>query len=124
MDKEVNKEFKFNCEKCDYKCQFECQWKKHCETTLHITGERKKKDNYKQAEKCKFCDYTTKNTALIKKHRLNEHAEKEEREKEFKYYCSYCDFGTFSKVTLEVHKNSNKHKNFISILEKNKKDIN
>ena len=114
------KEYKYNCEKCNYKCQFECQWIKHCDTVLHKTGERKKKDNYKQPQKCKDCDYITKNTALMKKHILNEHSKKEEREKGFKYYCSYCDFGTFSKVTIETHKNTNKHKNFISILEINK----
>jgi hypothetical protein len=73
--------YKYICEKCDYKCRFECEWKKHCETTLHKTGERKKKDNYKENGKCKDCEYTTTNTFLMKKHRLNEHATKEEREK-------------------------------------------
>jgi hypothetical protein len=120
IDNNLIKEYKYNCEKCNYKCQFECQWIKHCDTVLHKTGERKKKDNYKQPQKCKECDYITKNTALMKKHILNEHSKKEEREKGFKYYCSYCDFGTFSKVTIETHNNTNKHKNFISILEINK----
>jgi len=110
--KELINELKYNCEKCKYKCQFECQWKKHCDTVLHKTGLRKKKDNYKQPEKCKDCEYMTKNTALMKKHRLNEHALKEEREKGFKYYCSSCDFGTFSKDTLDVHNNTNKHKKY------------
>ena len=120
IDNNLIKEYKYNCEKCNYKCQFECQWIKHCDTVLHKTGERKKKDNYKQPQKCKDCDYITKNTALMKKHILNEHSKREEREKGFKYYCSYCDFGTFSKVTIETHNNTNKHKNFISILEINK----
>ena len=118
-DNDLKNGFKYVCEKCNYKCQFECQWKKHCETTLHKTGERKKKDNYKQPEKCKYCEYTTKNTSLMKKHILNEHSTKEEREKSFKYYCCYCDFGTFSKETLKTHNNTNKHKNFVSILSKN-----
>jgi len=111
-------EFKYKCEKCDYKCQFECQWKKHCETTLHKTGIRKKKDNYKQPEKCKDCEYITKNTALMKKHRLNEHSTIEEREKEFKFYCIYCDFGTFSKQTYEIHNNTDKHKKYVIRLKK------
>ena len=55
----------------------------------------------------------------MKKHKLYEHSTKEEREKGFKFYCSYCDFGTFSKDTIETHNNTNKHKNFILILEKN-----
>ena len=52
------KEFKFNCEKCNYKCQYECQWLKHCDTELHKTGQRKKiiRKNHKKPEKCKLCD--------------------------------------------------------------------
>jgi hypothetical protein len=46
------------------------------------------------------------------KHRFNEHSVKEEREKEFKFYCSYCDFGIFSKDTLEIHNNTDKHKKY------------
>jgi len=26
--------------------------------------------------------------------------------------CSYCDFGTFSKDTIEIHNNTNKHKKY------------
>ena len=47
IDNNLIIEYKYNCEKCNYKCQFECQWIKHCDTVLHKTGERKKKDNYK-----------------------------------------------------------------------------
>ncbi len=36
-------EFKYICEKCDYKCRFDCEWKKHCDTTLHKTGKKKEK---------------------------------------------------------------------------------
>jgi hypothetical protein len=107
-----NLNYKYICEKCDYKCRFDCEWKKHCETTLHLTGKRKKKDNYKQALKCDKCEYTTKNKTTMIKHTLNEHATKVEREKEFKFYCSYCDFGTFSKDTIEIHNNTNKHKKY------------
>ena len=109
------KKYKFICEKCNYKCKFESEWLKHCNTEIHKTGIRKKiiRKNHKQAEKCIKCDYLTKNTFLMKKHRLNEHSTKEEREKEFKYYCTYCDFGTFSKDTLATHNNTNKHKKYI-----------
>lgn len=50
----------------------------------------------------------------MKKHVLNKHASLEEREKQFKYYCKLCDFGTFSKDTIEVHNNSEKHKLSVS----------
>ena len=52
------------------------------------------------------------------KHKLNEHATKEEREKEFKYYCFNCDFGTFSKDTMDVHNNTEKHKKSILRIKK------
>ena len=42
---EEENKMKYNCEQCDYHCRFECEWKKHCETTLHKTGERKKREN-------------------------------------------------------------------------------
>ncbi len=45
--------------------------------------------------------------------------QQKKREKSFKYYCCYCDFGTFSEKTLKTHNNTNKRKNFISILSKN-----
>ncbi len=105
--------YKYICEQCDYKCRFDSEWKKHCETTLHKTGERKKKDNYKENGKCKDCEYITTNTFLMKKHRLNEHATKEEREKEFKFYCKCCDIGTFSKDIYEKHIGSEKHKKYL-----------
>lgn len=65
-------------------------------------------------------DEKQKNTALIKKHRLNEHStiEEREREKEFKFYCIYCDFGTFSKQTYEIHNNTDKHKKYVIRLKK------
>ena len=112
---------KFICDKCEYKCKFESEWLKHCNTELHKTGQRKKiiRKNHKQPDKCKNCDYETKNTFLMKKHILNEHSTKEQREKGFKFYCSYCDFGTFSKDTLDIHNNTNKHKNFVAVLNKN-----
>ena len=42
----------------------------------------------------------------MKKHRLNEHSTKEEKEKEFNYYCVYCDFGIFSKDTIATYNNT------------------
>ncbi len=64
----------------------------------------------KEPKKCDKCEYETKNKTTLEKHKLNEHATKEEREKGFKYYCNVCDFGTFSIDTFNIHKESNKHK--------------
>jgi len=64
-------EYKHICEKCNYRCNFESQWIKHCETELHKTGKRKKRTDYREIEKCKKCNYTTKNHTTMKKHYLN-----------------------------------------------------
>ena len=112
-------EYKHVCEKCNYRCNFESQWIKHCETELHKTGKRKKRTDYREIEKCKKCDYITKNHTTMKKHYLNEHTNKEELEKEFKLYCKLCDFGTFSKNTINIHNNIEKHKKYIIRTKKN-----
>ena len=112
-------EYKHICEKCDYKCNFDSQWKIHCDTELHKTGKRKKRTDYREIEKCKDCDYITKNHTTMKKHYLNEHASIEEREKEFKFYCKLCDFGTFSKDTMNTHNETEKHKKYILRTKKN-----
>ena len=46
----------------------------------------------------------------MKIHKLNKHLTKEDREKEFTYYCKYCDYGSFSKDLLEKHNLTEKHK--------------
>jgi hypothetical protein len=103
-------EYKHICEKCDYKCNFESQWLKHCDTELHKTGKRKQRTDKKNTGKCKDCDYFTNNNTNMIKHVLNKHSTKVERKEKFKYYCEICDFGTFSKNTIEKHNNSEKHK--------------
>ena len=73
---------------------------------MHLTGERKKRKDIKEPLKC---DYKTKNIQLLLQHRLNEHGTIIEREKEFKYYCKICDYGTISKDIYERHINTDKH---------------
>lgn len=51
---------------------------------------------------------------MFKQHKLNEHATKEQREKEFKFYCKCCDVGSFSKDIYEKHTNSEKHNRYIN----------
>lgn len=115
MEKQIEK---FKCEKCNFKCKFESMWLKHCETELHKTGTRKKRSDSKGIQKCEKCDYKTENQTTMKQHILNEHSTKEEREKGFKYYCKYCNYGTFSKDLHNRHVNTEKHKNFAILYEK------
>jgi len=80
---------------------------------LHKTGKRKKRSDYKEPYECEQCDYKTKNKTTFKQHVLNEHADKKTREKKFKYYCKYCDIGTFSIDVINNHYESKKHKKYI-----------
>ena len=109
---EENK-YKYNCEKCGFKCNYESQWLKHIDTELHKTGIKKKRSDIKEPYKCDKCLYETKNIVVFKQHKLTEHGTKEEREKEFKFYCKCCDIGTFSKDIYEKHICSDKHKKFL-----------
>ena len=74
-------EYKYICEKCNFKCNITQGWKAHIKTSLHLTGERKKRKDIKEPLKCEKCEYKTKNKHLLLQHKLNEHATKEEREK-------------------------------------------
>ena len=111
MEKEEEIEvYKYVCGNCKFKCNFKSQWDIHIVTELHRTGKRKKRSDYKEPQKCDICDYKTKNTITFIKHTLNEHATKKERKEGFKYYCEYCDFGTFSNDTMNLHNETKKHK--------------
>ncbi len=108
MSKEI--QYKYMCDKCNYKCKYESEWNKHVNTNLHITGKRKERIDKKEPFKCESCDYKTKNKTTLKQHKFNEHSNKKERKEGFKYYCEICDFGIFSKDIYSVHVNSEKHK--------------
>ena len=49
---EEEPEYKFVCDNCDYKCNYESQWINHSNTELHLTGIRKKRSDYKEPFKC------------------------------------------------------------------------
>ena len=51
----------------------------------------------------------------MKIHKLNKHLTKEDREKEFIHYCKYCDYGSFSKDSFDIHNNTEKHKHYLSL---------
>ena len=105
----IEKKYKYECEKCRFKCNTKAQWEAHIKTTLHQTGERKKRSDTKEPYKCEKCEYKTKNKTTLKQHYLNDHGTLEEREKEFKRYCKVCDFGTFSIDIYINHIESEKH---------------
>ena len=109
-------ENKYDCEKCNFKCNTKARWEAHINTELHKTGQRKKRNDYKEPFKCDNCDYETKNIVMMKIHKLNKHSNPKDREKEFKYYCKWCDYGSFSKDSYDKHTDTIKHKYFISLI--------
>ena len=66
------------------------------------------KDGYRNS--CKECEYKTKNKIMMNTHILNRHETLEKRQKEFKYYCNVCDFGTFFNIIIKKHNETDKHK--------------
>lgn len=107
---EDEKEYKYICDQCDFKCNAPSVWAIHIETIKHKTGKKKRRSDYMEPYKCGKCEYKTKNKINFTQHTLNSHATKEEREKGFKFYCKICDFGTFSKDFFDNHCNNIKHK--------------
>jgi len=110
---------KYVCKSCNFSCNQNSRWQKHIDTELHKTGQRKKRSDYKEPFKCKDCDYQSKNSITLKKHILNIHSSLEQREKEFKFYCKHCNFGTFSIDMMNLHNNTDKHKRHIMKLQMN-----
>jgi len=115
----VDGKHKFVCDRCNFRCKFESRWLIHVNTSIHQTGKKKLRSDYKGPHKCDKCDYESINVITFKKHVLNCHSTKEDRESQFKFYCGLCDFGTFSNDTMELHKKSNKHKRYTNIYNKN-----
>lgn len=62
--------------------------------------------------KFKICDYIPSKTTNYKLHYLNKHATKEERIKEFTFYCEKCDFGCFTEILYQRHIETQKHIKF------------
>jgi len=75
-----------------------------------VSGQRKKRSDCREPFKCNICEYKTKNKTTLKIHKLNKHLTREERKKEFTYYCDNCDFGSFSNDSYEIHLKTTKHK--------------
>jgi hypothetical protein len=45
----------------------------------------------------------------MKVHCLTHHSTKEDRKKEFNYYCDMCDFGTYAEILFTRHCETKKH---------------
>ena len=103
---------KYNCDRCNFKSETKLRWEAHIKTELHLTGQRKKRSDYKEPFKCNDCEYETKNVTMLKIHKLNKHSTKEERKEGFPHYCKNCNYGSFTKSSYDLHILTSKHKHF------------
>ena len=113
-----NEEFRFICNKCNYKCNQKASIDKHLKSELHKTGKRKVRSDYNGPYKCDICNYETSNNTAYKEHILNNHKTIEEREKEYKYYCNLCNYGSESEINIKKHNLSLKHQYFLLKIKK------
>jgi len=100
---------KFYCDKCDKSFLYETYYKRHLNSSKHITGNRKQRKDLKEEFKCNNCDYKTKNISNYRTHLLNNHSTQKEKEEGFKYYCKNCNFGVFTESMFKKHLNTKAH---------------
>ncbi len=104
---------KYICETCNFSCEFESIWKQHIETKKHNNNGkiiREKNICEKKIDrKCDKCDFIGKHNVALRTHYLTKHGTKEEREKEFIYYCKDCDIGSFVEMLFDRHNKTKKH---------------
>ena len=106
-----------HCVKCNKTFTSNAHYLIHCETELHKTGKRKTRTDKQGEFKCNICNlYSTRQKSTLKIHILNNHSSIEEKKKEYKYYCEYCDIGYLVEHKINTHLNTLKHKIKISIL--------
>jgi len=66
-------DYKYICEKCDYKCCKTSDWNKHVKTQKHVG----KPEVSKKVAVCELCDYTCCKQSLMDKHKMTtKHKEK------------------------------------------------
>lgn len=114
----MTSEYKYQCTKCNFYTNYKSVWARHINTVLHKTGKKKIRSDKISAKKCIKCDYKSRTNTNMKQHILINHGTKKEREKEFTYYCKYCDYGTFSKPLYKIHRQTKKHNNIVELLSK------
>ena len=104
-------EFKYNCEKCQFKTTYLSHWNEHLISKKHTGEKRKERSDKILEEQCKLCNYNSNKTTNMKLHMLTKHSTKEERQKEMKFYCEKCDFGCFVQILFDRHLETKKHIN-------------
>jgi hypothetical protein len=105
----LSQESKYKCQKCSFNCEYLSILNQHLESKKHNETKRKERNDKILEPKCNLCSYETNKTTNMKVHRLTKHSSKEDREKEFKFYCNKCDFGTFIKILFDRHLETLKH---------------
>lgn len=115
----MSREYKFHCKKCEFDTNYKSKWEIHIDSELHKTGKKKIRSDKIRIEKCPECEYESKINTNMRQHILIKHSTTEDREKEFTYYCKYCDYGTFAKSLYQIHKKTKKHRQIYSLLSKN-----
>lgn len=107
----MSAEYRFVCEKCNYKTNLKSVYDAHCKSVLHQTGKRKiRSDKKADIYNCEKCDYKTYNEHNLKLHVLNNHGTQEDRKTGFIYYCKDCDFGVNVRQLYDRHCETLKHK--------------
>lgn len=113
-------QYKYYCEKCNYGTDIKNSINLHNKSLLHLTGvagkRNIKEEDKKKIYECKDCDFVTKNKNNYLVHKLNNHSTKEERKKEYAYYCELCDFGSFCENQINKHNETSKHKLILSLI--------
>ena len=104
------------CKKCNFNTNNKSLLNRHINTILHQTGKRKTRSDKKWSSCCSHCDYKTSNKTNMKLHALNKHSTKKERKVGFKYYCQYCDCGSFAKSLHDNHIKTKKHKLIMELI--------
>ena len=102
--------YKFNCNCCDFKCNFNSAWLTHLSSDKHLRLGQKKIHNCNSPN----CYYTTTIYWNMRMHYITMHSSIEERKKS-KYYCHICDKVFFAPLYLNKHNNGIKHKNQLKI---------
>lgn len=110
-ENENEENYRFFCDKCKYGTNIKNCYERHCKSTLHRTGKRKKRSDLKAPNgyQCDICDFHSNNRKNYLLHKLNYHSDKDERKHRFNYYCEACDFGVFSKAAYKIHLGTKKH---------------
>lgn len=106
----TEKQFRYNCFKCNYHSNSNAAYKIHISTEKHLTGKKATRCDKKYPNKCFLCNHEPSSYNNYMQHTLIYHSTKEDRKKYFYYYCDKCDYGCFAIKSFNIHTDSKKHK--------------